>query len=496
MGRAKEVGMAGKYAVPEGIRAMRPQGTTVKAISGHYYVYEQSSVKGADGRWRTRSGACVGKIDPERGFVPNASSVRAQEWRTLEFGQWAVADDLSRETHALLREFLDAEDADKVYVVALCHFVEGLTYMKDVGALYEMSVLSLRYPGLRLGPDAMRTLYGDLGRRDGPVMELQRALAERCSGTVAIDGHVVGSGSRPGGLASRGYKFLKLGEPQANLLMALDARSGRPICSRFYEGRATDRLAVRDLLRQVPFSGVIFLVDRGLNGDENAALLTENGNHYVFPLDSKDARCVEAVSDLDLPGTFLWQRGSKSTLVQYADRVVGGRRVVVYRDLLEQLETQANYRRHMSMGDRAHAEAKLEELSPYMGVYVLQTSLPRDERDAESVFELYKDRWTVETYFDYFKNGQDGHTLCQQDYYRQQGLAFVMLVSGLIECEVGAAIARSGLGMSVTDVLMDARAAKADRLGDAWVINNCLKKRANCFRRLGVAMEARPRRAG
>ncbi len=486
--------MAGKYAVPEGIGAMRPQGTTVKAISGHYYVYEQSSVRGADGRWRTRSGACVGKMGPERGFAPNASSIRAQEWRTLEFGQWAVADDLSRETHALLREFFNAEDADKAYAVALCHFVEGLTYMKDVGALYEMGVLSPRCPGL--GPDAMRTLYGDLGRRDGPAMELRRALAERCSGTVAIDGHVVGSGSRPGGLASRGYKFLKLGEPQANLLMALDARSGRPICSRLYGGRATDRLAVRDLLGQAPFSGVIFLVGRGFNGDENAAPLTENGNHCAFPLDSEGARCVEAVSDLDLPGTSLWQRGSKSTLVRCADRVVGGRRVVVYRDPLEQLETQANYRRHMSMGDRAHTEAKLEELSPYMGVYVLQTSLPRDGRDAESVFELHKDRWTVETHFDHFKNGRDGHTLCRQDHCRQQGLAFAMLVSGLIECEVRAAIARSGLGMSVTDVLMDARAAKADRLGDAWVINNCLKKRANCFRRLGVAMEAKPRRAG
>ena len=70
-----------------------------------------------------------------------------------------------------------------------------------------------------------------------------------------------------------------------------------------------------------------------------------------------------------------------------------------------------------------------------------------------------------------------------------------MLVSGLIECEVRAAIARSGLGMSVTDVLMDARAAKADRLGDAWVINNCLKKRDARFRRLGVAMEAKPDRS-
>ena len=486
--------MAGEYAVPEEIRAMKPKGTMVKKIPGGYYVYEFKTVRGEDGRRRTKMGPCIGKIDPERGFVPNASSLRSQEWRTLEFGQWAVADDLAQGVRALLGEFFNAEDADRVFVVALCHFVEGLTYMKDVRGLYEMSVLSLRYPGLRLGPDAVATLYDDLGRRDGPVMELQRALAARCSGAVAIDGHVVGSCSRRNDLSSKGYKFPKLGEPQANLLMALDAKTGRPICSRFYEGRATDRLAVRDLLRQVPFSGVIFVVDRGFNGDDNAELLCENGNHYVFPLDSSDARCGAAVAGLDLPGVFLWQRGGKSALVQFAEREVDGRRVVVYRDLLEQLETQANYRRHLDMGDRGYTEAKLEELSPLMGVYVLQTSLAADERDAESVFALYKGRWTVETYFDYFKNGQDGHTLCQQGYYKQQGLAFEMLVAGLIECEVRDAVARSGLGMSVTDVLMDARAAKADRVGDAWVINNCLKKRSQRFRKLGVAMEAIPAR--
>lgn len=69
-----------------------------------------------------------------------------------------------------------------------------------------------------------------------------------------------------------------------------------------------------------------------------------------------------------------------------------------------------------------------------------------------------------------------------------------MLVSGLIECEFRAAISKAGLVMSVTDVLMDAHAAKADRLGDACAVNNCLKKRDARFRRLGVALEARPDR--
>ena len=460
------------------------------------YVYETGKRKGTDGRWHTKTGSCIGRIDEVRGYLPNDRALRSQEWRTLEFGQWAVADDLSRETRALLGEFFNADDADRIYVTALCHFVEGLTYMKEVSSLYDMSVLRLRYPGLRLGYDALATLYDDLGRRDGPVLELQRTLSERCSGMVAIDGHVVGSGSRRNDLASKGYKFRKLGEPQVNLIMALDARTGRPICSRFYEGRATDRIVVRDLIRQVPFSGVIFLVDRGFNGDENEKLFTQNGNDYVFPLDSNDARCREATSSLDdLKDQFVWQRGGKTTLVQYKEHEIDGRRVIVYRDLLEHEEEKANYQRHIDAGDSGYTSAKLAEKAPYLGVYVLQTSLSKDSKSAEAVFALYKDRGTVETYFDYFKNGQDGHTLCQQSYYRQQGLAFVMLVAGLIECEVRAKVAKPGAGMSVADVLRDARALKADRHGGGWVINNCLKKRDARMRKLGVAMEAAPSRA-
>jgi hypothetical protein len=41
--------MASRYAAPKEIRDMWPEGTTVKTISGHYNMYEQSSVKGAEG---------------------------------------------------------------------------------------------------------------------------------------------------------------------------------------------------------------------------------------------------------------------------------------------------------------------------------------------------------------------------------------------------------------------------------------------------------------
>jgi hypothetical protein len=255
-----------------------------------------------------------------------------------------------------------------------------------------MSVLSLRHPGLRMGYDAMRGLYEDLGRRQGPVLAFEQALVDRSSGLVAIDGHVVGAGSRENGLAAKGYKFAKLGEPQMNLLMAFDASTNAPLLSRMYEGAALDRVDVADLLAQARFEGVIFVVDRGFYSEGNVELLTRAGNHYVVPLSKGLKACREAVSSLEMQGRFVWQRGSKATVVEYKEDDVRGRRVLTYRDLSESAAMQANYLRHLGRGDRAYTQERFDELAPLMGVTVLQTSLPASERDAEAVYGLYRRR--------------------------------------------------------------------------------------------------------
>ena len=93
----------GKYSLPAEIRAMRPQHTMVKAISGGYYVYEYACEKCPDGKWRNRMGHCVGKIDLARELVPNAGSLRNEEVSALDFGEWAVALANSKKTLAMLR---------------------------------------------------------------------------------------------------------------------------------------------------------------------------------------------------------------------------------------------------------------------------------------------------------------------------------------------------------------------------------------------------------
>ena len=482
----------GKYSVPAEIRAMRPEGTTVKLISGGYYVYETYNERRADGTWRTVSGPCVGKIDPVRGFVANTGSLRDEEVSALDFGEWAVALANSGKTLAMLKEFFSARDAERIYAVAVVHFVQGFTYMRDVSSFYEMSALQLRLPGLKLGYDALSRLYEDLGRRQGPVLAFEQALVERCSGQVAVDGHVVGCRSEGAGLAEKGYKFGKLGEEQANLLMAYDVNTGVPLLSRFYEGGAADKVCVRDLLGQAEFKDLLFLVDRGFYSEENLELFTSNGCQYVIALSKGLDACKKAVADMELPGRFVYERGRKSSIVEFKEQHVAGRRVLVFRDANEAAAMQANYLRHLRRGDRGYTQEGFDAAKPLMAVSVLQTSL--EDESAEDVYGLYKRRWAVETYFDYFKNGQDAHTLCVQDYHQAQGLAFVLLVSGLVHREVADALEASGLGMSMPEMILEARKVKAAKRHGSWVACNCKKKRIAFFNKLNTPLEVVPQK--
>ncbi|QUC03544.1 hypothetical protein [Atopobium sp. oral taxon 416] len=109
--------------------------------------------------------------------------------------------------------------------------------MRDVAPLYEMSALQLRCACLRLSYDALECLLWGPGEEAGAqVLSFEQALIDRCSGQIAIDGHAIGTRSWEGDLADKGYKFVKLGEEQANLLMALDVNTAIPFMSRFYEG--------------------------------------------------------------------------------------------------------------------------------------------------------------------------------------------------------------------------------------------------------------------
>ena len=474
----------GRYSVPEHIRAMKPKGTMVKAIGGRWYVYEFKSVR-EDGRRKTRMGPCIGSITEEDGFVANGARARSGEITTLEFGQYAVALANSGGVLAMLKEHFDPRDAVQIYSLAVLSCVNGMQPAKDVGKHFAMSALSLRFPGAKMGPGALATLLDALGRRQGPVMSFEAALCASSGPEVAVDGHAMPSSSRLNDLAEPGYKRGRLGSDQVNLLMAYDVETGRPMLSRMYEGAALDKACVRDLLTRAELSNKMFVADAGFYSKGNIEAFTSGGCSYIIPLHRRLLACKEAVADPGVDGRFVCRRSRKASAVEYRDAARRGARVVLFRDLNKQAVEQAGYLAKLEQGAKGYTAEGFEEVKDVMGVIVLETS--REDMSAQEAYEAYKRRWSVETFFDWLKNGAGFTSPGAQDYCKAQGLAFVALVTSLVYRELAEAC-RAVKGKSVDDCLLEARMVKANKVGGKWVCCNLKAKQEELFSALNTPL--------
>ena len=476
----------GNYSVPESIRRLKPKGTMVKNISGHYYVYEYSNYTDDNGKRHTKMGKSIGSIKEGIGFIPNSTFACDSEISSLDFGEYAITLANSTRTLELLKECFNPQDAVTIYTVALIHFIQGFTYLRDIKNYYDMSVLSLKFPTLKLGYGALAKLYDTLGRRQTNVLKFEEKLVTECSREIAIDGHVIGCESSNNDLAEKGYRFKKLGESQINLLMAYDVNTHTPLMSRIYEGASNDKVSARDFLNQVVLRDMLFIVDRGFYSADNISLFSSNGNQYIIPLGKNLNTCRKAVHSLEMHDRFMYQKGKKAAVVEYKDEIIDGYRILTYRDLNESTAEQENYLRHMANGDKSYTKEGFEKAKYYMGVTVLQTSI--DDKSPNEIYTLYKKRWTIETFYNYFKNKAGYVSLHEEDYYKTQGLSFIMLISSLIYHDMVEA-SKAVNGKSIETCLLEARMVKVHKRHGKWSICNCLKKQVALFKAFNTGMQ-------
>ena len=214
----------GNYTVLEEIRKMRPLGTTVKNIKGHYYVYEYTptsqKVELPDGttKWKSKTtiGACIGQITYSDGFIHNGGKLSDTETTVFEFGRYFLIREFSGETLSLLKEFFSLKEARQIYTVASIFVAERFRHMKRIAEIQSTSVLSKWYPEVQVGKDALSTLYSNLGRYGSIPDKFQQSLIDNSSKKVAIDGHVIACSADSADLSAFGYIRPKsLGQPKS-----------------------------------------------------------------------------------------------------------------------------------------------------------------------------------------------------------------------------------------------------------------------------------------
>ena len=479
--------------IPESVSRFRPGTCTeIKMISGHYYVYMYHSVQLPSGKWGRKTDKSIGKIIPDVGFIPNKNyhlftgEESQDDITVLEYGQYALVESVARDILGSLKEFFPDDRAHQIFAYANILFVNDFVHLDQVQSYYEQSWLAQEYRkySFTMGRSSLGTLLDNLGRRTTRALKYELSAIEKSSSAVAIDGHAIRSCSDENDLGESGYKFKLLKEDQVNLLMGYDINTGLPLFARMYRGSCNDKSTIEDLADLMKFSGILFVIDRGFYSKKNLETLAANDNIYIIPVPANTDIHKDAMNSLKYTGSFYYRSGKKHARIEYmSKRISDTEYVYVFRDIDENEKCRFNYQHSMELGKSGYTQEGFEKSKEYFGVYVLQSN---GGLSPENVFSGYKKRWGIETFYQYLKNLGDFNDLMFQDYYKEQGFSFIMLITGQIHQKMVAAVKTlNDNTISVRDILLMARCMKMERRGEIWSLKNTRKKDLEILSKLG-----------
>ena len=467
--------------IPENVKRYRPETCSeIKLISGHYYVYRYSAVLLASGKWGKKSGPCIGSIIPDVGFKPNKNYLESDTTdiiTVLDYGQYAFIEDIASSVKHDLEQCFPLDKAAQIFSYAVILYANGFVHVDQIQRIYEQTWLPVEYKDytFKMGHNALDTLLDDLGRKTTRVRNYEQQCIESSLKKIAIDGHAIRSCSEENDLGEAGYKFKKLGEDQVNLLMGYDINTGKPLFARMYRGSCNDKATIPDLAEYLDYSGIEFIVDRGFYSRKNLDLLSMNGNSYIIPVPTNTDVFAKAMTGRKYTSSFYYSSGKKHSRVEFwMKKISNTEKVYVYRDIDENEKCRYNYQHCIELGKAGYTPDGYEKAKEFFGVYVLQTS---SKKKAEAIFTDYKKRWGIETFYQYLKNSADFNNLMMQDYYKEQGFSFIMLITGQIHQQVIDAVKLlNDNTMSVSDVLLMAKCMKLELKGSTWSLKNTRKR--------------------
>lgn len=477
-----------KYSVPENIRKMKPKNTMVKKIGDKYYAYEFEMYYDSNKKRKVKMGKSVGKIDPTLGFIPNVNNLTNDEITILEFGQYYLVYELTKHILINLNNFFGIEDSLRIYLSSLFHVVNNFVPTRDLPEYFQQSFFSELFPNLSFGINKLSEMLENLGKRTERSDSYIQNLINDAE-TVAIDGHCIRSSSKENDLTDFGIKYSTFHDKQVNLLMAYNVDTLEPIYSDFFNGSFVDKTSLKDTLSRFYFKNTLFILDNGFYSEENLELLSQNNNAFIIPLSRSFKIYKEAIKETKYTNVFKYSKGKKNTVINWYEfkgsenfSLPKNRKVFVYLDTQQNLNEIESYVSNLEKGFEGFSYEKFEELKKYFGLVVLCTS---KNTDAKTVFNLYKKRWTIETFYNAIDNSMNFNSFGFQDFYKMKGLSFLILISGQIYSELSKFSKRIP-GYSIDEILLKCRMIKVKKQNNEYVTFNKKKSIIDLLADVGI----------
>ena len=415
-------------AVPQKIREVKRPINTIVEDSGkdtlkRYAVKERKNEvyrKGKKGG-SPRNGRVIGWIINNK-YVAKKVESKINVPDGLSFGGVEVVKNLSKDIYDDLLTSFDVVPAITVYVLALLKVLKPDTRSSRIAQLYKKTYLSIYFPGLGLSANSISAFKLQLGENSisrNNFFRLRLKAVEK-EHHIIIDGTLVQNTSTVNDLSGYSFKSRMKGVKQVSVIYAYDLEKKEPICSQVFPGNMIDQSTFAKFVDGNNINRGVLIADKGFPIKSVKSLLKANSElHFVSPLKRNDLRIknnkmYEWVAPL--PNT-------NKHVMYKKQKIDGGNFLYSFIDL-----EQAYYESTGYLENKFSKEG-YDKKKEQFGTIVFISDL---DLSPEKVYDMYMDRWEIETSFKMYKHNTDMNATRVQQDFSVIGEYFINFVASLI----------------------------------------------------------------
>jgi len=480
--------------IPQWALEHKKQGTEIKHIKGHYYLYERKS------RWVPEkkravkvSGAYLGKVTPE-GVIPPKKRLDNKPIRSIEYGASTFLHQLGQDMLPILEQHLGQDTGQAVYTAAILRLISPCPFRR-LQDHYQQSEMSKLLPNLALSPASITTLLNTVGQSRAACAQVMRTLAKPAP-YILIDGTKTTSRSNGMVKALPGHSANKKFTPQINQVYVVST-SGEGPTPWFYRnvpGNIPDVSAFKLTIEDAGVAGACLIADTGFASKTNFDLLADSPLDYIVPL-KRNTKEVDLTSTVYTTAFSFHHRAISAALIPKK-----GYNICVFRDEKARGEEMASVVTRVEKANATAAEKKKFDPSRDLrdpgaevgvaeakaGVIVMRTSLT--DKTPQEIYVMYKLRWQIEQLFDTMRNDCDSDASYMHNDTGFEAWSFINHIMLLLACRVLALLREKNLAKdwSLRGVLDHLSRVHLVQVADQWKLAETTDKTRKMLQALGV----------
>ena len=369
-----------------------------------------------------------------------------------DYGQVAICNKLGEGLFDDLNSVYDADDAKRIYIIALLRAAYPDIRDRDLKFRYETSYLSEMYQGVALSENSVTAFLEKIGMNSNKIKQfMQNRMNASEDDTKVVDGVLKSNNSITNCFSEFSKKGKIKGSRNISIMYSYSLNKQEPVACRIYPGNMLDLRSIKDFLEYCNSKGEgefkwktfktinqvelfipenMIMGDKGFTTKEVLEYLDENKIPYLLPL-KLDSTYITNYGMNDDFCDYL-NDYDKSTIFYKKVKMEDGRFLYAFRDLnIERIQKIAyiNCQTSKNTYNEQSYKAKSKEFG--LIVFISNANL------APIVAYLcYKNRWDIEPIFHFNKTILDLDTVNVQGDYRLYASEFISFIASIIGCRI------------------------------------------------------------